>query len=95
MRFQRGVVVLMSIAMSLPGSAGVAGQHVVDSTQLAAALSEAVDTAGAQREAIHHALARPHVRHVLSALAIDERAINAAVEVIVGLAKSKEYWALA
>jgi hypothetical protein len=84
MRLQRALAGFISIVVTLPSSPVLAGQHVLDATQLAAVLNEEVDTSNAERAAVHVALALPRVRRIASALAIDYRAIDAAVETMAG-----------
>jgi hypothetical protein len=84
MRLHRAVVVFISIGVTWPPSPVLAGQHVLDSTQLATILSEEANTSTAQRAAVHDALTRPQVRRVASALGIDIRTLNATVEALGG-----------
>jgi hypothetical protein len=84
MGIHRAVVVFISIGVTWPSSPALAGQHVLDSTQLAAILSEEAVTSSAQRATVRAALTRPQVRRVASALAIDPRSLSAAVETIRG-----------
>jgi hypothetical protein len=84
MRLQRALAGFISIAATLPSPPVLAGQHVLDATQLAAVLNEEVNTSNAERAAVHDALALPRVRRIASALAIDYRAIDAGVETMAG-----------
>jgi hypothetical protein len=83
MRAHHALVVSMSILVSMRASP-VAGQHVLDTPQLAAALSREVNRANARRAAIRDALSQPRARRIASALQLDRREVDAAVEALAG-----------
>src|SRR5258708_13207685 len=80
MRLQRALAGFILIAVTLASPPVLAGQHVLDATQLAAVLNGEVNTSNAERAPVPYALALPPVRRIASALAIDDRVLHAPVE---------------
>jgi hypothetical protein len=82
----RRLLVASLIVMMTAGSPVFAGQqqHVIDSSELAAALDQHVAKEGADRAAIREALMRPEVRDVAANIGLDLAKASAAVETMTG-----------
>lgn len=81
----RGILVLpIALLMMASTSVFASQQHVVAPGQLASTVSDHVATQDADRAAVHEALARPEVRHVVSSMGVDLNGVAAVVDTMTG-----------
>jgi hypothetical protein len=85
MRTVRQFLALLLSVLIIPAGSAFAGQrHVVDPSQLAAAVAQRVAAQDADRAAIRDTLARPEVRDVAAALGVDMTRMTTAVDTLSG-----------
>jgi len=85
MRIVRQLLALLLIVLTIPaGSAFADPQHIVDPSQLAAAIAQRVATQDADRAAIRDMLARPEVRDLATEWGLDMTRLTAAVDMLSG-----------
>jgi hypothetical protein len=85
MRIVRQLLALILIVLTIPaGSAFADPQHIVDPSQLAAAVAQRVATQDADRAAIRDMLARREVRDLVTELGLDMTRLTAAVDTLSG-----------
>jgi DNA/RNA-binding domain of Phe-tRNA-synthetase-like protein len=81
----RRILVLPFALLALASTSAFAGQqHIVAPDQLASTVSDHVVKQDADRAAVHEALARPEVRHVVSSMGVDLNAVAAVVDTMTG-----------
>ena len=85
MRIVRQLLALLLIVLTIPaGSAFADPQHIVDPSQLAAAVAQRVATQDADRAAIRDMLARQEVRDLVTELGLDMTRLTSAVDTLSG-----------
>jgi len=85
MRIVRQLLALLLIVLTIPaGSAFADPQHIVDPSQLAAAVAQRVATQDADRAAIRDMLTRQEVRDLVTELGLDMTRLTAAVDTLSG-----------
>ena len=85
MRIVRQLLALLLIVLTIPAGSAFAGQqHIVDPSQLAAAVTRHVATQDADRAAVRDMLARPAVRDLATNLGLDMTRMTAAVDTLSG-----------
>lgn len=85
MRTVRQFLALLLSMLTVPAGSAVAGQrHVVDPSQLAAAVAQRVAAQDADRAVIRDTLARPEVRDVAARFGVDMTRMTAAVDTLSG-----------
>ena len=85
MRIVRQLLALILIVLTIPaGSAFADPQHIVDPSQLAAAVAQRVATQDADRAAVRDMLARREVRDLVTELGLDMTRLTAAVDTLSG-----------
>ena len=81
----RKLLVATLVLVLMASSPAFAGQrHVVDPTQLAAAVEQHVAKQDADRMTIHEALARPEIRDLAVKMGVDVARATTAVETLAG-----------
>ena len=85
MRMLRKLLVgSLVLFIGLPSAALAQDRHVVDSSELAQAVRQRVETQDADRATIRETLARPEVREVASKVGIDIGRLNGAIDTMSG-----------
>jgi hypothetical protein len=85
MRTVRQFLALLLSLLTVPAGSAFAGQrHVVDPSQLAAAVAQRVAAQDADRAVIRDTLARPEVRDVAARIGVDMTRMTTAVDTLSG-----------
>ena len=85
MKTVRKLLVFPLVCLTIAaGSAFANQQHVIDPSQLSAAMADRVATDDANRAAVHEALARAEVHGVAATVGVDLDRLNAAVDTMAG-----------
>jgi butyrate kinase len=91
MRTVRQFLALLLSMLTVPAGSAFAGQrHVVDPSQLAAAVAQRVAAQDADRAVIRDTLARPEVRDVAARLGVDMTRMTAAVDTLSAAATARQ-----
>jgi hypothetical protein len=81
----RDLVVLPLVFLGVAAGPALAGQqHIVNPSQMTAAMTQKLASQDADRAAVHEALARPEVHHVATTMGVDLERVNAAVDTMSG-----------
>jgi pyruvate/2-oxoglutarate dehydrogenase complex dihydrolipoamide acyltransferase (E2) component len=86
MKTVRRLLVFPLVFVTMTAGSALAGQepHIVNPSQLSAAVAERASAEDADRAAVHDALARPEVRRIAATMGVDADRLNSAVGTLSG-----------